>query len=70
MVTLAPNKTEENAGCDVCGFSFCSNRNPDMQRNSLLIILSERKKLTFITPDETTRLPSHSISIPPDSNYN
>jgi len=61
MVTLAPNKTEENAGCDVCGFSSCSNRNPDMQPNSLLEIISERKKLTFLTPNE-----KYSTTIPFD----
>jgi len=60
MVTLASNKTEENAGY-LCGLSSCSNRNPDMQSNSLLEIISERKKLTFLTPDET-----YSTTIPFD----
>ena len=65
MVTLAPNdfkKEEEDSGRDVCGnSSSLSNNNPDMQNNSILEIISERKKLTFFTPEET-----YSTTIPFD----
>jgi len=60
MVTLTPTICDENTRCDMCGNSSTMTNGTE-DNNPILEIVSERRKLTFLTPEET-----YSTTIPFD----